>query len=91
MRIALQDLHLLNGGPVIARFDGRAAQLVELGLARQHDHVGVGQLAQLLDLRVGEGCLRWPAPSQQVDLSDPALAQGLERVVGDVGRRQLFH
>ena len=67
--------------------EGGAAQRVELDLLGDGAHIGVGELAQLSDLGVGEGRLGGAAPAQQIDLLDPALAQGLEGVVGDVGRR----
>ena len=45
--------------------------------------------AQLAQLGAGERGLRGPAPAEHDDLLDPALAQRLERVVGDVGAREL--
>ena len=48
------------------------AERVELDVARVHEHVGVGHLAQLEQLRVGEGGLRRPAPAEHHDLLDAA-------------------
>ena len=63
---------------------------VEPGFLGEHFDIGARQLAHLLDLGVGEGGLGRPAASDEVDVADPALAQGLQRVVGDVGDRQLL-
>ena len=52
--------------------------------------VGVGQLAELPHLGIRERGLRGPAPAQQIDFLHAALAERLERVVGDVGGRQLL-
>ena len=41
------------------------AEGIELDFVRRHDHVGVGHLAQFLDLRVREGGLRRAAPPQE--------------------------
>src|SRR5207248_9266329 len=62
----------------------RAVQLVLVD-----DHVGVGQLAELEQLRVGEGRLRGPASADDHDLVDAASLEHLERVVGRVGAGQL--
>ena len=67
----------------------RAAVLVQLDVARVDDHVGVGHLAQLAQLRVGEGGLGGPAAAEHDDLLDAAVGEHVERVVGHVGRRQL--
>ena len=90
VRVLLQDLDLLERGAILALFDSGAAQLVQLDLLRPRDDVGDGQLAHLVDLGIGERRLHGAAPPEQVHLLDPALAQGLERIVGDVGRGQLF-
>jgi hypothetical protein len=41
-------------------------------LIRVDDHISVGQLAQLEQLRVGEGGLRGPAAADDDDLRDTA-------------------
>ena len=48
------------------------------------------QLAQFLYFRIREGGLEGPAPAEHGHLAHFALAQHLERVVGDVGLRQLI-
>ncbi len=53
------------------------------------DHVRVGELAELEQLGVGEGRLLGAAAGDHEDLADLAAPQLLERVVGDVGEREL--
>ena len=53
------------------------------------DDVGLGHLAELADLGVGECRLRGSAAAEHDDLLDAALGQGLDRVVGGVGALQL--
>ena len=62
---------------------------VEVDVARVDDDVGVLELAELEDLGVRERGLRGPAAAEHDDLGDRAVAQHLERVVGDVGHREL--
>src|SRR4029079_2587304 len=47
------------------------------------------EAAKLAQLGAREGRLRRAAPAEDDDLLDPALAEGLESVVGDVGAREL--
>ena len=46
------------------------------------------ELAELAQLQRGERGLQWAAPADDEDLLDAAVVQRLQRVVGDVGRRQ---
>ena len=62
---------------------------VELDVGGVDDHVGVLHLAQLLDLRVGEGGLDRPAAAEDDDLADLLRVEQLDRVVGGVGLAQL--
>src|SRR5207244_12610811 len=89
-RVALENLHFLRRRPVLALRDRRAAQGVELDLFGTDLDIGARQVAQLLDLRIREGSLGRPAPPQEIHLSDSAPGEGLQRVVCDVGRRQLL-
>ena len=58
--------------------------------ARVDDDVGLGHLAELAHLGVGEGGLGGPAAAEHDDLLDPALGERLDRVVGGVGALQLL-
>src|SRR4030095_1763179 len=58
LRVALEDLDLLETGAVPALLERRPAELVQLDLLGLDHDVGGGQLAQLLDLRIGERRLR---------------------------------
>ena len=89
-RVLAQDLDLLRRAPIAALLELRPRQRVELDLVGPGGHVGAGQLAELADLGVGEGGLRRAAPAEQVHLAHAALAERVERVVADVGRRQLL-
>ncbi len=60
---------------------------VELGGV--DDHVGVGELAQLEQLGVGEGGLRGPAAADDDDLGDVAVLEHVEGMVGDVRAGEL--
>ncbi len=62
---------------------------VQLQVGRVDDHPHAGQLAEFLQLGGGEGGLRRAAPPEHHDLAHHALAQLRQRVVGDVGLRQL--
>ena len=53
------------------------------------DHVRVGELAELQQLRVGERGLLGAAARDHEHLADAAALELLERVVGDVGEREL--
>ncbi len=88
-RVLLEDLDFLLRGPILAALDGRAAQWVQLDFFRARGHIGVGQLAELPHLGIRERRLRWTPSAEQVHFFHAALAERLERVVGDVGRRQL--
>ena len=58
-------------------------------LRRVDDHVGVGELAELAQLGVGEGGLRGAAATDDDDLAHAACGEHLERVVGGVGGGEL--
>ncbi len=53
------------------------------------DHVGVVQVGQLAQLRIGERRLRRTAPAQHHDLLHRRPGQQLDRVIGRVGHPQL--
>ena len=53
------------------------------------DHVGALELAELEQFRVRERGLRRSAATEQDDFLDCGVAEGLDRVVGGVGRRDL--
>ena len=61
---------------------------VELDVLRIDDHVHAFEPSQLPELRGRERGLRCAASPQHHDLADPALAQPLQRMVGDVGLAQ---
>ena len=61
-------------------------ELDVIGVDADLDAVEVPELAQL---GAGERRLRGTAAAEHDDLLDPALAQRLERVVGDVGALEL--
>ncbi len=52
--------------------------------------VGLGHLAQLADLGIGEGGLGGPAAAEHEDLLHGAVGQGVDRVLGGVGDLQLL-
>ena len=86
--VLAQDLQVAVAGAV----GGRGQVGLDLGPqlegGRVDDHVDAGQLAQLLELLVGEGGLGRAAPAEHVDLADAARGELLEGVLGDVGARQ---
>ncbi len=86
---ALQDLDLL-GRRLVTLLQLFTAQRIELDLVGHHRNIGAGHLAELFDLRVRELGLDGPATAEDVDFLNVAVLQCLGRVVGDVGRRQLF-
>ncbi len=53
------------------------------------DHIGVGELAELEQLGVGEGGLRGAATPEDEDLLDGGVLEHIEGVIGDVGAREL--
>ncbi len=67
----------------------RGRHRVQLGVAGSDDDVDAVHAAQLAQLRVRERGLRRPAAAEHDDAAYRALAQRGERVVGDVGARQL--
>ena len=62
---------------------------VELDVGGVHVQGDAVEPAELAQLGAREGGLRGPAAAEHDDLLDPAGAQRLERVVGDVGAREL--
>ena len=88
--IALQDLDLPYKLAIVARVELGLAERIQRHLVGPHDHVRVGHLADFLDLGVGERRLCRAAAAEQEHLPDTALAQGIERVIGDVGGFELF-
>ncbi len=89
-RVLAQDLDLLHRAAIAALLELRSRQGIELDLLGRGGHVGAGQLAELADLGVGEGSLRRAPPAEEIHLAHAALAERGERVVADVGRRQLL-
>ena len=55
---------------------------------RQSQNVGIGQLTQFFDFGIRERRLRRSASPQQVHFFDTALAQRVERVIGNIGSGQ---
>ena len=88
--ITLEDLDLPGELPVIRGVDLRLAQRIQLHFVGPDDDVGVFHLADLLHLRVGEGCLRRPATPEEEDFADVAVPQRVERMRGDVGLQELL-
>ena len=88
--VAGQDLDVLARGRAgrLALEPG-AAERVDVHVAGVHEHVGVGHLAELEQLGVGERRLGRAAPAEHDDLLDGAAGEHVERVVGDVGLGQL--
>ena len=90
-RVGAQDLDVAPGRDVGlddgARPPGEGERPVEFG--RIDDHVGVGELAELEQLRVREARLGWPAAADDDDLGDLAAGEHGEGVVGGVGGREL--
>ncbi len=86
----MQDFHLLQECPVGAAGDRRLTQLVQFRLFGIGDDVRVLHLADFFDLGIGEGGLRRAAPPKEIDLCDPALTQGFQRVIRDVRGREFF-
>src|SRR5215218_7165890 len=85
-----QDLDvLLRRHAGLVALDERLAEWVERDVARVDEHVSVGHLAQLQQLRIGERNLRWPAPPEHHDLLHLRLGEHVEGVVGHVGRGEL--
>ena len=68
----------------------RCARGVELEVGRIDDHVGAGELAELLQLRRRERGLHRPAPAEHHDLLDPGRADRLDRLGRRVRRRELL-
>jgi hypothetical protein len=66
-----------------------AREGIRLDLVGPGRHVGAWELPELADLRVREGGLSGAAPAEEVHLAHAALAEGGERVVGDVGDGEL--
>ena len=85
-----QGLDVDAGGLVdLVGLEEGGARRVELDVGRVDDDVGVLHLAQLPDLRVGEGGLDRPAAAEDDDLADLLRVEQLDRVVGGVGLAQL--
>ena len=85
-RILAQDLQ-------VARDRGRGqrglARGIELELGRIDDDVGIGELAELLELGRRERCLCRPAPAEHDDLLDGGAENRRDRGVRRVGRNDL--
>ena len=86
--VVAQDLEVAVAGAVRRGGQARLELGGQLEVGGVDDHVNAWQLAELLELLVGEGGLGGPAPAQHVDLTDAALGQLREGVLGDVGGRQ---
>ncbi len=76
-------------GSHVLRREVGAARRVEVDLGRVDDDVGVGELAELAYLRVGERRLRRAAATEDDDLLDPGVGELLDRVVRGIGCMQL--
>jgi len=86
--VGAQDLHVAPArGVLLGLRVGHRERALEL--LRVHDHVGVGELAELQQLGVREGCLGGAAAADHHDLRDPALGEHLECVVSCVRGREL--
>ena len=83
-----QQLQVAIAGAVGARRDVGLRERVEHDGLGVDDHVDARQLAELLQLLVGEGRLGRAAAAEDVDLADPVALELVERVLGDVGGRQ---
>ena len=83
LRVALQDLDVAAGDLVEVLRD------LDVDLRRVDLHVDAGHLPQLAQLGVGERGLGGPAAAEQDHLLHLRLAERAERVVGDVGDREL--
>ena len=85
-----QGLDVYPGGLVgLLGVEVGGAGRVKLHLGWVDDHVGVLHLAQLPDLRVGEGGLGRAAAAEHDDLANALVVEQLDRVVGGVGLAQL--
>jgi hypothetical protein len=84
--VLAQDLDVALGGGGGGRIGDR---LGEFELGRVDDDVSVGQLAELAQLRVGEGRLRAAPAGDHDDLANAAASELVERMVGDVGHGEL--
>ena len=65
-------------------------EVVQPRFVGANDQIGARQLAQLPQFRVGESRLCRAAPAQHDDLLDPASAQRLQGVIGDVRFGEFF-
>ena len=84
------ELHLELGGRfVLAALEQAGAELVELELGRVDHHVDVVELTEGEELGRGVRGLGGPATAEQHHLADVAVAQGLQRVIGDIGLGEL--
>ncbi len=80
----------LRDVPLAASLSSQARLSSSSSTSRRVDaHVGVGHVAQLEQLGVGEGRLGRPAPAEHDDLADARLGERLERVVGHVRHGEL--
>jgi hypothetical protein len=84
--IRAEDLDVAPGGGVGG---GIGERVGERELGRVDEDVGVGQVAELAQLRVREGGLFRAAPGDDDDLADTAAGQHVERVIGDIGAGEL--
>ena len=95
VRLRLAGRELAQQLDVLARREGAVlgeplgGQRVELDFRRVHPQVHAVHPPELTQLGTRERGLRGPAPPEHDHLLDPALPQRVERVVGDVGAREL--
>ncbi len=68
----------------------RLARGIELELGWIDDHVGAGELAELLQLLRRPRSLRRPAPADHDDVADPRAPDRLDRRIGGIRGRKLF-
>lgn len=83
-----QDLHVLLRLRIVPEL--LLAAGVELELPRVDHQVDPAQVGELLELRGRPLGLHRPAADDEMDVADEARPQARQRVVGDVGRRQVF-
>ena len=77
MRVLAGDFQLDDGLDIVAR--------IGLEIVCVNDHVNTPQRSQSHELSDGERRMPWAAARQDYDLADCAVAQRVQRVVGDIG------
>ena len=88
--VAAQDRQVALEGLVVAGVHVGLARRIQLHRGRVDDHVDPGELAELLDLLVGERGLGRAPAAEDVDVAHLALDQARQGVVGDVGGGQVL-